>query len=154
MSEYTVIVRWHTTEGEFVKGRYSRAHTWTFDGGLVVAGSSSPSVVRVPYSDPAAVDPEEAFVAAISSCHMLTFLDLAKQDGLDVASYEDTASGAMTPNERGVPWMSRVVLRPRIVWAGAPPAADRLADLHHRAHLECFISCSVRSEIVVETPAD
>src|SRR5437879_6571675 len=102
MSEHKASIKWSFTSGDFLKGRYSREHTWTFDGGITVAASSSPAAVPVPYSNPAHVDPEEAFVASLSSCHMLTFLWVAYRDGLSVTAYEDDAVGAMTKNEQGV----------------------------------------------------
>jgi organic hydroperoxide reductase OsmC/OhrA/pimeloyl-ACP methyl ester carboxylesterase len=135
---------------DFLKGAYSRAHTWTFDGGVTVPASASPAVVRAPWSDPAAVDPEEALVASISSCHLLTFLWVASKAGFTVQSYEDQAVGVMTKNEQGRYWVSSVVLRPRIVYAGTPPSPERAADLHHRAHEDCFIANSVKTEIRVE----
>src|SRR4029079_11302321 len=104
MSTYTATISWKDSGTEFMKGRFSRAHTWSFDGGVKVPASASPSVVRPPLSDPAAVDPEEAFIASISSCHMLTFLHLARVAGFQVASYDDTASGEMTKNVAGVFW--------------------------------------------------
>ena len=112
--------------------------------------SSSPSVVRPPYSNPANVDPEEAFIAAISSCHMLTFLYLAAKAGYEVGSYVDEAVGTMSSNEHGVPWVSRVVLTPKIVYLdGKTPSALEEARLHEQAHHDCFISNSVKTEIVV-----
>jgi organic hydroperoxide reductase OsmC/OhrA len=149
MSEHTAVIRWQNTSAEFPKGRYSREHTWSFDGGLVVPASSSPSVVPKPFSNPAHVDPEEAFVASIASCHMLTFLDLARHRGFQVQSYEDAAVGTMTKNERGVPWVSAVVLTPRIVYAGAEPTPAELHELHEEAHARCFIANSVKTEIRV-----
>lgn len=150
MSEHKAIVRWTLESGEFQKGRYSRAHTWTFDGGVTVPASPSPAVVPAPWCDPGAVDPEEAFVASIASCHMLTFLWLASKAGLEVTSYEDEAIGTMTKNERRVPWVSRVVLSPKIGWR-EEPTAEVLARLHHEAHEQCFIANSVKTEIVVAT---
>lgn len=149
MSEHHAAIRWHNTSTEFKKGRYSREHTWSFDGGLTVLASPSPSVVPVPYSNPAHVDPEEAFVAAIASCHMLTFLDLARQRGFEIRSYEDAAVGTMTKNERGVPWVSMVVLTPRIVYTGTAPTDAELDELHEAAHARCFIANSVKTEIRV-----
>ena len=148
MSEHKAKVRWTLASGDFCKGQYSRAHTWSFDGGLTVPASPSPAVVRAPWSDPSAVDPEEAFVASIASCHMLTFLWLASREGLEVTSYEDEAVGTMTKNERRVPWVSRVVLSPKITWR-EEPSAEVVAHLHHEAHEQCFISASVKTEIVV-----
>jgi organic hydroperoxide reductase OsmC/OhrA len=131
----------------FAKGAYSRAHQWAFDGGAVVAASSSPSVVPLPFSDPAGVDPEEAFVAALSSCHMLWFLDLARRAGFVLLSYEDAAVGEMAPVE-GRLCITRVTLNPKVSWAIAPDAA-REAALHHAAHEECFIANSVKTEVVI-----
>lgn len=151
MGEYRATIEWQSgaAADDFVKGRYSREHVWKFDGGIAVAASPSPSVVPAPWSSPSAVDPEEAYVAAIASCHMLTFLYLAAKRGHAVASYRDEAAGVMTKNERGRTWVSRVTLAPRIEWADRPPSADELAALHHDAHAECFIANSVRTEIVV-----
>lgn len=148
MSEHKAVVRWALESGDFRKGQYSRAHTWTFDGGVTVPASPSPAVVPAPWCDPGAVDPEEAFVASIASCHMLTFLWIASKLGLVVTSYEDHAVGTMTKNERRVPWVSRVVLSPKITWR-EEPNAEVLARLHHEAHEQCFIANSVKTEIVV-----
>jgi organic hydroperoxide reductase OsmC/OhrA len=151
MSEHQATVRWTFAGGDFRKGRYSREHTWAFDGGLTIPASSSPAAVPKPYSNEANVDPEEAFVASLSSCHMLTYLFLASRGGFEIASYEDNAVGTMTKNEAGVPWVSAVVLRPRIVYAGAkrPSSADE-DTLHHRAHEQCFIANSVKTVMTVE----
>jgi organic hydroperoxide reductase OsmC/OhrA len=153
MSEHRATIRWQNTSHEFPKGRYSREHSWTFDGGAVVQASPSPSVVPVPYSNPAHVDPEEAFVAAIASCHMLTFLDLARRRGFEVQSYEDDAVGTMTKNERGARWVSTVVLTPRIAYAGIAPTPAELDQLHAQAHAMCFIANSVKTEIRVASTA-
>jgi organic hydroperoxide reductase OsmC/OhrA len=119
---------------------------------MTVQASPSPSVVPHPYSNPAHVDPEEAFVASISSCHMLTYLHVASRAGFEVASYEDEAVGTMTKNERGVPWVSTVVLRPRITYAGEKrPSPEDVQRLHHAAHDGCFIANSVKTEITVST---
>lgn len=153
MSEHHATIDWQRRDPDFLKGRYSREHTWTFDGGLTLPASPSPSVVPAPWSNPANVDPEEAFVAAVASCHMLTFLWLAARAGFTIDRYRDAAVGLMTRNERGVPWVSRVTLRPEIAWAGARPDAAAEADLHHHAHEQCFIANSIRSEVVVAPPA-
>jgi len=151
MSEHRATIRWQQASGsEFLKGRYSREHTWSFDGGVTVPASSSPAAVRPPFSNPANVDPEEAFVAAISSCHMLTFVWLAYRAGLDVVAYEDEAVGQMTPNEHKVPWVSAVTLNPKITWGTTgPPDAASLERLHHEAHEQCFIAQSVKTAITV-----
>ena len=153
MAEYLATIHWRRNTGGDPKGGYSRAHTWTFDGGVTVPASASPHVVRPPWSNPAAVDPEEAFVAAVASCHMLTFLWLASRAGHDVEQYDDAAAGTMTPNERGVPWVSRVTLRPSIRYAaGRQPSAEAEARLHHEAHEQCFIAASIRTEVIVAAP--
>ena len=152
MSIYTVRVSWRRKpEERFTDGRYSRGHVWAFDGGAVVPASSSPHVVRVPFSDPAGVDPEEALVASLSSCHMLFFLDFAKQGGFVVETYADEAEGLMEKGADGRIQMTRVTLKPRIVFAGEkrPSAAD-VATIHHKAHDACYIANSVKSEIAIE----
>jgi organic hydroperoxide reductase OsmC/OhrA len=152
MSEHKATVRWALPAGaDFVKGRYSREHTWTFDGGVTVPASPSPGVVPAPYSNPAAVDPEEAYVASISSCHMLTYLHVASRQGFLIERYEDEAVGVMRKNERGAIWVSGVTLSPRIVYGGdRRPSAEDEARLHHLAHEQCFIANSVRTEITVK----
>jgi organic hydroperoxide reductase OsmC/OhrA len=151
MSNHAATISWKRSGPDFLKGNYSREHTWTFDGGLVIAASSSPSNVPEPYSNPAHVDPEEAFVASISSCHMLTFLFLASRQGFQIDSYHDAATGVMTKNEKGVPWVSSVTLRPRIALSGErqPTDAD-VTRLHHLAHEQCFIANSVKTHVSVE----
>jgi organic hydroperoxide reductase OsmC/OhrA len=151
MSEHVATVSWKRAGEDFLKGKYSREHTWTFDGGAVVAASPSPSVVPSPYSNPANVDPEEAYVAAISSCHMLTFLYLAGRGGFLVDSYDDRAVGVLAKNERKVPWVSVVTLNPRIIYGGAKRPTPAEADqLHHQAHEQCFIANSIKTEVRVE----
>ena len=152
MSDYKATISWKRTSEEFLKGKYSREHTWAFDGGFAMPASPSPHVVPVPYSNPAYVDPEEAFVASISSCHMLTFLYLASKQGLQIDSYEDAAVGTMTKNEKGVPWMSKVVLYPRIAYSGDKlPTPAEEEHLHHQSHEQCYIANSVKTEIVVSS---
>ncbi len=152
--EYTATVSWKRGASEpFTDIKFSRAHTWAFDGGVTVPASSSPLSVRLPLSKVDAVDPEEALVAALSSCHMLTFRYLAAKQGFVVESYDDAAVGVMTKNDRGKLFMSRVTLRPRIVFSGGKtPGEAELAQLHHHAHEECYIANSVRTEVVVEPP--
>ena len=153
MSEHKAILHWASPNPEFVKGRFSRAHTWTFDGGVTVPASPAPAVVPAPWSDATAVDPEEAYVASIASCHMLTFLWLASRGGFAVAAYEDEAVGKMAKNERGVPWVAEVRLAPRVKWDGdRAPDAAQLEQLHHQAHEQCFIANSVKTAIVVAPP--
>ena len=153
MSEHKATVSWkRSTTDDFLKGRYSREHSWAFDGGAVIQASPSPSVVPSPYSNPAFVDPEEAFVASISSCHMLTFLYLAGRQGFQIDSYEDAAVGQVTKNERGVPWVSTITLSPRIAFSGTKqPTTEQLDQLHHHAHEQCFIANSVKTAIHVRS---
>jgi organic hydroperoxide reductase OsmC/OhrA len=149
--EYKANVRWTRGEGEaFSDNRYSRAHRWSFDGGIELMASASPSVVPLPLSREDAVDPEEAFVAAISSCHMLTFLSIAAKKRFVVELYEDEALGIMTKNENGKLFVSRVILDPKIEFSGDKvPSPEQVADMHHLAHKECFIANSVLTDIVV-----
>ena len=150
MSEHKALIRWQCDTPDFLRGKYSRAHTWTFDGGVTVPASSAPSSVPVPLSNPANVDPEEAFVASLSSCHMLTFLWFALRGGFQVDSYEDEAVGVMTKNEQGKMWISKVTLHPKIVYGGDKrPDTGQEAELHHAAHADCIIANSVKSEVVV-----
>ncbi|MGA9582796.1 MAG: OsmC family protein [Allosphingosinicella sp.] len=149
MSNYLATVEWRS-DGGFREGRYSRAHSWSFDGGAVVPASASPQVVPAPMSDPAGVDPEEALVASVSACHMLWFLHLARDSGLDVAVYRDEARGTMGKDDRGRMAMTRIMLRPKIDFTGEAPGPEALARLHEEAHERCFIANSLRTEIVVE----
>jgi organic hydroperoxide reductase OsmC/OhrA len=151
MSTYTATIRWSREGAEgFAKGQYSRAHQWAFDGGAVVPASASPHIVPKPWSDEAGVDPEEAFIASLSSCHMLFFLDFARRAGFVVDAYVDEAEGVMEKRGDGRMWMSKVTLRPRVRWAGEAPDEAALADLHHKAHEACFIANSVTTEVRVE----
>lgn len=151
MAEYTATVKWARQPAEpFTDNRYSRAHQWEFDGGVTVPASSSPHVVKVPLSNPAAVDPEEAFVASLASCHMLFFLSFAASKRFVIESYVDRAVGVLGKNAEGRQAMLKVVLRPSITFAGAPPTADELRALHDRAHHECYIANSVTTTVEVE----
>jgi len=153
MSEYKATVSWKRTSPDFLKGKYSREHTWSFDGGAQVEASSSPSVVPLPYSNAACVDPEEAFVASIASCHMLTWLYLASREGFEIESYEDKAIGIMTKGGNGTPWVSSVTLHPQIIFSGDKrPSAEEIDRLHHQAHEQCYIANSVKTEITVASP--
>jgi organic hydroperoxide reductase OsmC/OhrA len=149
--EYQARIHWTRGAAVFTDNRYSRAHTWRFDGGIEVPASSSPHVVRVPLSAEHAVDPEEALVAALSSCHMLTFLWLAAGRGLRVDEYTDEATGVMGKNAAGRTAMLRVTLHPRVAFSGErhPSRAD-VEALHHQAHEECFIANSVTTEVGCE----
>jgi organic hydroperoxide reductase OsmC/OhrA len=151
MSQHKATIKWAFRDGDFLKGRYSREHTWSFDGGLTVSASSSPAVVPVPFSNPEFVDPEEAFVASLSSCHMLTFLYVASRKGFAIESYEDEAVGMMSKNAEGVPWISSVVLSPVIKYVGdKTPTQQEEHELHEAAHDGCFIAQSVKTDVRVE----
>ncbi|ARU88369.1 OsmC family protein [Pseudomonas sp. M30-35] len=148
MSEYTAKVMWQRGTQNFLNNRYSRAHSWLFDGGAQVPASSSPHVVPLPYSDPAAVDPEEAFVASLSSCHMLWFLGIAAKQGFEVDEYEDNPVGLMAKNAQGRIAMTRVTLFPRVTFAADKnPTHEQLTELHHKAHDQCFIANSVLTTV-------
>lgn len=151
MARHSAEILWQRGDQRFLDNRYSRAHSWRFDGGLEVAASSSPHVVPLPCSDAAAVDPEEAFVASLSSCHMLWFLSLAAQQGFVVDRYLDRAEGLMARNAAGRLAMTEVVLRPQVSFAGErQPTPEQLLELHHQAHEQCFIANSVKTEVRCE----
>jgi organic hydroperoxide reductase OsmC/OhrA len=149
LSTYRASVDWRC-EGDFASRRYSRVHRISFDGGLSVPGTAGPANVNPRYSMDGAMDPEQAFVAAISACHMLWFLDIAARAGFVAQTYRDAAEGTLAPGEDGRQQMTRVVLSPRIEWSGRAPTPEELAGLHHRAHQECFIANSVKSDVVIE----
>ena len=148
MATYKAIVDWKA-KGDFAANRYARAHEWRFDGGAVVPASSSPHVVPAPLSDPAGVDPEEALIASVSSCHMLWFLSLAQAAGFVVENYRDEAEGRMGKDDRGKVAVTKIILYPEIAFAGRAPSAGELDRLHHDAHDKCFIANSLRTEILV-----
>lgn len=150
MSRHIAEILWES-DGGFAAGSYSRRHEWRFDGGAVVAGSASPAIVPEPMSDPAAVDPEEALAASAASCHMLWFLSLAQEAGLDVASYRDRAEAEMGRIAPGRIAITRIVLRPAIAFNGPAPDAAEIGRLHHEAHERCFIANTLNCEIVVES---
>jgi organic hydroperoxide reductase OsmC/OhrA len=151
MSRYTATVRWARGDAKFTDNRYSRGHAWQFDGGAVVRGSSSPHSVPLPYSDASAVDPEEAFVAAISSCHMLFFLSIAAKRGHRIDDYVDEAEGFLEQDSDGLMSMTRVILHPRIEWSrDERPSAEDIVAMHDEAHHRCYIANSVKSTIDCE----
>ena len=152
MSSYTATIRWtRDPSTDFSRGQYSRAHSWEFDGGVTVPASPSPHVVPQPWSDLAAVDPEEAFVASLASCHMLFFVDLARRAGFVVDSYVDQSEGLLEKRDDGKMWMSQVTMRPQVAFSGDKQPTDaEIADLHHRAHDQCFIANSVTTKVIVE----
>ena len=151
MSAYRAIVSWERNGASFVDNEYSRGHTWEFDGGLTVPASASPDIVPLPMAVAENVDPEEAFVASLSSCHMLFFLSLAQARGFTVDAYVDNAIGELAKDERGKTSMTRVVLRPEATCSGDKvPTREDLEALHHKAHELCYIANSVRTEIIIE----
>lgn len=153
MTLHTANIVWQRgSEEPFTDRRFGRGHDWSFDGGIGIRASSSPHVVPR-FSEPAAIDPEEAFIASLSSCHMMSFLYLAAKQGLVVNRYEDTAEGQLSKNDAGRFWLSRVTLRPRIDWEGSAPSVETIDQLHHAAHEECFIANSVRTDVRCE-PAE
>jgi organic hydroperoxide reductase OsmC/OhrA len=151
MASHKAKISWRLSGPNFLRGQFSREHTWTFDGSAVVQASSSPAVVPPPNSNPLGVDPEEAFVASLSSCHMLTFLYLASRQGFSVEHYEDEAVGVTSRDERGKTWVSSVTLHPKIAYSGEKqPTAEELKRLHHEAHEQCFIANSVKTPVTIE----
>ena len=149
MSEHHASIRWKRTSADFTYDSYNRAHEMRFNEGTIVVPASAAPAFK---GDIDRVDPEEAFVAAMSSCHMLTFLALCARKRLVVDSYDDDAVGVMEKGSDGKLWVSRVTLRPRIRFAAGTsvePAA--LAEIHHKAHGECFIANSVKTDVSVET---
>jgi organic hydroperoxide reductase OsmC/OhrA len=155
MHHYTAQILWERGGQDFTGNRYSRRHLIRFDGGAELAGSSSPHVVAVPLSDPSAVDPEETFVASLSSCHMLWFLSLAAGQGFCVDRYADNAQGVMARNAAGKMAMTVVTLHPQVAFSGERlPTREELDGLHHRAHGECFIANSVTTDVRCEPVYD
>lgn len=151
MSECLATIEWKWDGEDYRRNKYSRRHTWTFDGGLVVNASSSPHVVPLPMSDASAVDPEEAFVASLSSCHMLSFLFIASKQGFVVGSYRDEAVGHLNKTPDGKMAITTVTLRPATKFSGEKvPTPEELHELHHQAHEICFIANSVRTEVNIE----
>lgn len=157
MAEYKTVVIWSRDGAAFIDNRYSRGHRWLFDGGVEVPASSSPHVVPLPLSVAAAVDPEEAFVVSLSSCHMLWFLSIAARRGFVIESYRDEAVGVMGKEASGKLAMTRVTLRPEVHFSGDNrPRTEEVIAMHHEAHDECFISRSVKTDVhcepVLEVP--
>ena len=151
MFEYRAKIIWKRAEDErFVDNKYSRGHQWEFDGGVTVPASASPDIVPLPYSVESNVDPEEAFVASISSCHMLFFLAIAGKKRLVVDEYIDSPIGIMEKGGDGKVAMTKVTLRPKVIFSGDQPSLEQLESIHHRAHQECFIANSVKTEILTE----
>ena len=153
--QYTSKILWNRNGALFSDNRYSRKHLWQFDGGVEVPASSSPQVVRLPLSEAAAVDPEEAFVASLASCHMLWFLDIAARGGFIIDSYVDDAVGTLAKNSDGKFAMTIVTLKPHVIFSGDKrPTHEDFQRMHHKAHDECFIATSVKSEVRCEPTFD
>lgn len=152
MSQYTATISWSREGQKFTDNRYKRAHTWHFDGGETIRASSSPQVVPTPLSDSSAVDPEEAFVAALSSCHMLWFLSIAAKGGFIVEKYKDKATGKMEKNNNGKLAITEVTLYPHVTYhPDSAPTEKEADDMHHQAHKKCFIANSVKTEVKVKS---
>jgi organic hydroperoxide reductase OsmC/OhrA len=150
MSSHTATLLWTRDDAVFSDGKYSRAHEISFDGGITVVGSASPSVVRLPLSREDAVDPEEMFVAALASCHMLFFLDFARRSGYVVDAYQDKAEGVLGKDERGRTAVTQVRLNPVVIWGGdKEPAPEEVRELHHKSHEACFIANSYRGDVAI-----
>jgi organic hydroperoxide reductase OsmC/OhrA len=152
MSEYQAKIIWNRNEDEtFIDNKYSRGHQWEFDGGTVVPASSSPHIVPLPYSVAANVDPEEAFIATLSSCHMLFFLGIAAKQRFVVDAYIDDPLGIMEKGDDGKVWITKVTLRPKIEFSGdRQPTLEQIKKIHHQSHQLCFIANSVKAEVVIE----
>ena len=151
MAEYVAEVIWTRNGQDFLDNRYSRRHILRFDGGIEVPGSSSPHVIPLPMSDASAVDPEEAFVSSLSSCHMLWFLFIAAKEKFCVDSYFDKAVGVMEKNKEGKLAMTLVTLKPEVSFSGEVlPTIEQIEKMHHKAHEECFIANSVKTEVRCE----
>ena len=152
MSEYTAQICWRRGQNEaYIDNQYSRGHEWSFDGGLTIPASSSPHVVPLPHSVDANVDPEEAFVASISSCHMLFFLSIAAKRKFVIDEYVDDAVGVMEKDSDGKMSMTKVTLRPKTTFSGEnQPAPKQIEQMHHQSHEQCFIANSVKTEVITE----
>lgn len=148
MHTYTSVIHWERNGQLFTDGRYDRRHRWTFDGGVTVPASASPQVVPEPLADPSSVDPEAAFVAALSSCHMLWFLHFTADRGYVVDQYADVPVGVMDPNDDPM-WIKQVTLRPQVTFVGERPGDSEYRQLHDAAHAQCFLAHSVRTTITV-----
>jgi len=152
MSEHFARINWARADHEnYIDNQYSRGHKWSFDGGATVAASSSSHIVPLPYSIEENIDPEEAFIASLSSCHMLTFLGIAAKKRYVVDTYEDNAVGVMVKGENNKLFISKVTLRPEVIFSGnKQPNIEQLEKLHHLSHEQCFIANSVKTEVVTE----
>lgn len=153
MSKYFAKINWVRDRSEsYIDNKYSREHEWIFDGGLTIQASSSPHIVPLPYSVEENVDPEEAFVASLSSCHMLFFLSIAAKNKYVIDSYIDNAVGIMEKDSEGKISMTQVTLKPHVKFLGdKQPTREQLEKMHHQSHQQCFIANSVKTKIITET---
>lgn len=152
MSEYYAKITWNRGKHEsYIDNEYSRGHLWIFDGGATIPASASPHIVPLPYSVEANVDPEEAFVASLSSCHMLFFLSIAAKKKYIIDQYIDNAVGMMEINGEGKMSMTKVILRPEVKFSGdKQPSIKQLEKIHHQSHEQCFIASSVKTDVITE----
>jgi organic hydroperoxide reductase OsmC/OhrA len=151
MTDFVATIKWQLNDGDFLNNNYSRAHSWEFDGGTVVAATASPHIVSPLWAPEENVDPEEAFVASLASCHMLFFLAIAAKEGIQVESYEDNPFGTLGKNQQGKHAISRIVLRPSARYAeNMTPSREQQESLHHQAHEHCFLANSVNTQIDIE----
>ena len=151
MTDYHASISWQRDGAKFTDNRYRRLHTWTFDEGLEVPASASPHSVPLPYSEARAVDPEEALVAAVSSCHMLWFLSIAARRGFTVDRYADTPVGTLGTNARGKEAITVITLRPEVTFSGEKrPTPDEIAHIHHESHEICCLANSVTADVRIE----
>lgn len=149
MSEHKIKILWEKGKDIFIDNQYSRSHTWILDGGLEIPASASPFIVPLPLSNPRAIDPEEAFVASISSCHMLWFLHIAARRKICIEAYSDEAFGIMKENSSGYFYIEKVTLQPSVKFSGNKiPTNDEHLFMHNEAHKKCFIANSVNTKIV------
>ena len=148
MSEHKANVQWARGKNEFNHESYNRDHVVTFEGGIEIKASAAPGF----QGNPDYVDPEEALVGALSSCHMLTFLAIAAKKRLTVDSYEDDAVGFLEKNGDGRMAVTRATLRPKVVWGGdKTPTSEEIERIHEKAHQACFIANSVLTEVTIES---
>lgn len=155
MSEYFAKIKWVRGSNEsYIDNKYSRGHEWIFDGGVTIQASSSPHIVPLPYSVAENVDPEEAFIASVSSCHMLFFLGIAAKRKYVIDSYVDDAIGIMEKDKDGNISMTKITLKPNIQFSGdRKPTMEQIEKMHHQSHKECFIANSIKTEIITEIVA-
>lgn len=154
MTDYHASITWQRDGARFTDNRYRRLHHWTFDEGLEVPASASPHSVPLPFSEARAVDPEEALVAAVSSCHMLWFLSIAAKRGFVVERYSDNPAGTLGSNANGKEAITVITLRPEILFGGDErPTADDIAAIHHEAHEVCCLANSVTAEVRLDPPS-